>query len=147
MTTKIRSAFFETNSSSTHSIVIARGKAPDNLQVIAGVCQIYSGEFGWEEENYDDATTKASYCLTWLRSFSDERVRDKQDMLIRVIKRVTGAEVVEFIPDSDGGWGYIDHQSIEDGGGALVPAWESEEKLTAFIFNPDSLLITDNDNH
>jgi hypothetical protein len=167
---QIRHSAFETNSSSAHSITIAYGgydydEVPWLLVDENGVCNIYPGEFGWEVEHYNDPTTKASYCLTWLKHYEENEkhghqtksIEREKQMFIDVIKRVTGATEVKFVPAfTDEGktpaiacelWGYIDHQSIEDDGGALTPVWKSEETLESFIFNPQSVLYTDNDNH
>jgi len=157
---QIRQSAFETNSSSCHSITIAAGEfIPDTLPVEDGVCSIYTGEFGWTPEDFTDAATKAAYCLTWIKQMAN-RGRSRltvepepqppsreEQMLVNVIKSVTGATDVRFVPSDDyWPWGYIDHQSIEGEGGALIPAWFSEETLRSFIFNPNSVLHTDNDN-
>lgn len=161
----IRVGVFETNSSSTHSICVrpqdSRGQ--DTLPVDSlGTCRVYPGEFGWEEEEFDDAPTKASYCLTHLKNvrnyrdgdtrYTGDLLRYRERMLKEVIAEKTGAKLVVFVPEhesEDDGyvWGYIDHQSIEDNGGACEPAWESKETLSDFIFNRSSILRTDNDNH
>lgn len=155
-----RHGVFETNSSSTHSIAIKGGKyVLDKIPVEDGVCRIYPGEYGWEEEEYYDAATKASYCLTHLWSAKEgqdgykvtpEKFASREAMLRDVIQKATGAEKVEFIEGDDDDYhkrGYIDHQSIEGDGGAGEPAWASEESLRDFIFNDNSVLRTDNDNH
>lgn len=138
----VRHSVFETNSSSTHSISIASGDfVPDHLYEENGVVVVYPGEFGWEEEEYYDAQTKASYCLTHVKSYENQR---DEDLLREVIESVTGKKV-EFRPSSCkyNPWGYIDHQSSD------VPkeAFASSEDLKDFIFNPRSVLRTDNDNH
>jgi hypothetical protein len=153
---QVRQKAFETNSSSAHSITIAAGDfVPDTLYVDdAGVCEIHSGEFGWEIEDYYDAATKAAYCLTWLKSMSNPD--EDEEMFVKVIKEMTGAKEVRFVPaftDETKSqfdfwqWGYIDHQSGPGEGGALCEAWASEEALKSFIFNTSSVLHTDNDNH
>ena len=149
----IRQSIFETNSSSTHSICIAdKSSIIDTLPIGPdGICRIYPGEFGWEEEIYHDAITKASYCLTHLknRGLSDSDRLHREQMLLDVIKNVTKAKRVEFMEYDDDyyKWGYIDHQSIENNGGAGEPVFSSRESLYNFIFNPKSILVTDNDNH
>lgn len=149
----IRHGLFETNSSSTHSISISdKAGVLDILPVEAGVCKVYPGEFGWEEDTYHGAVIKASYCLTHAKSRPEYGLGDGErelQMLEEVIKENTGAEKVEFVPNDDGfhPWGYIDHQSIECDGGAGEPAFASKESLKSFIFNPDSWLKIDNDNH
>jgi hypothetical protein len=139
-----RRSVFETNSSSTHSITIVPGTcAPGSITVENGVCKIHTGEFGWEECSYYDAPTKAAYCLTDAKQTENA---EHLEMLRAVVGEATGAETVEFVPSTCCDyhkWGYIDHQSD----GVCGPAWESPEALRNFIFNPQSELQTDNDNH
>lgn len=152
---QIRRSVFETNSSSTHSVVVSAGEfIPDMLSVVDGVCEIHSGEFGWGYDRFRDASAKAAYCLTWLKSGMDP-TGEKEAMLINVVKRVTGAREVRFVPEftpetkREGDyydWGYIDHQSLENGGPG-AEAFASEGYLERFIFHPKSILIIDNDNH
>lgn len=149
--TKVRRGVFETNSSSTHSISIASGaETIDKLHVEEdGVCRIHSGEFGWEVETYSDAATKASYAMVWAKQYSSE---ENLRLLKKVIQEHTGAKDVVFadyvgedqdLATGDYDPGYIDHQSQD----VAAEAFQSEEKLRAFIFNPRSTLHTDNDNH
>jgi hypothetical protein len=99
------------------------------------------GEFGWDHDYFYDAESKASYCAIYAYDLPEQR-----EMLVEVIKEVTGAKDVafDFTTDWDSGrFSYIDHQSSE------VPeeAFRSKEALKDFVFNPDSYLETDNDNH
>ncbi len=144
-----RRAMFETNSSSTHSITIVDGKLDDKLPVRDGICKVHAGSFGWEEMDYDDAATKASYCLTWAKDSSAPS--NQLTMLEEVIKEVTGAKEVVFVPYSTGEdawdeWGSIDHQSGPSEGGAGEGIFESKETLKNFIFCSQSKLYTGNDN-
>ncbi len=119
-----RNKVFETNSSSTHSLSIAGGEyKAEAFPIDNGICRVHPGEFGW------DVCTQ---------------------MLINVLKAETGCEV-EFVPIprtewSFYEWGYIDHQSHFGGSDACGCAFESEGKLRDFIFNHESILMTDNDN-
>lgn len=156
----IRQSAFETNSSSTHSIVIATGSfIPDILRANErGQVEIFPGEFGWEVENYNDAATKASYCLTWLlqsggyneeieqitiRNLSaftqDNQLRYNLERFINLIAQETGHQVILHRSE----WSYIDHQSHD----VCEEAFASDESLRNFIFNSASILYTDNDNH
>lgn len=148
-----RTAVFETNSSSTHSISIEGGDyEPDVFPIHDGVCEVHPGEFGWERHTFHTPEMKASYCLTYVKASvrlypgTDEGDAAKAQMLKDVLKAETGREV-EFIPipktDSHSyEWGYIDHQSSDVCG----RAFESKESLRDFIFNPKSALVTANDN-
>lgn len=131
-----RNGVFETNSSSSHSITIVSGDyIVDRLGVSQdGICTIHSGEFGWEQETYQDSPTKAAYCATFARNRPE---------CLEILRRVVGQElgctvVFENLDD-----GYIDHQSDD----IAEQAFESEKALRDFIFNPASVLETDNDNH
>lgn len=153
----IRRGVFETNSSSTHSILILGGEfVADKIPLIDGKCQIYPGEFGWEVETYHDATTKASYAYTHARSMVNRYQKDPEiaaaqqrnmqehlQMLRRVLSAGTGAEIVFCTMGAEDEYGYIDHQSA----GVCEEAFASDETLRNFIFNPESELHTDNDNH
>jgi len=142
---------FETNSSSTHSICITPGDfKPDTFyRTDNGILRLLPGEFGWEQESYRDPWSKASYCLTYVKTGGDPD-GSREAMLREVLEEETGAKV-EFVPfESDpftSEWGYIDRQSHIRCGDACGEAFESKESLRAFIFNPNSILVTDNDNH
>ena len=133
----IRFNVFETNSSSSHSIsisntrVISLNNSCEILETIIpddnGVVYLEGGEFGWENLNYHDALSKANYCL--IDSIGNQ---NKLEMLISVIKEVTGAKEVNI----DNVNGYIDHQSE----GTSNKAFSSKETLKNFIFNRDSIL-------
>lgn len=143
MKTVKRQGVFETNSSSCHSISIFGGNYIKDILPVDdnGVCEIYDGEFGWEEDSFSSAAVKASYCLTYASRFTENEEPNNEylEMLKEVIKENTGCtEVVFNIGD-----GYIDHQSDDVCG----EAFENKQALTDFIFNKKSYLLTDNDNH
>lgn len=125
---------FETNSSSTHSISIDENTklfdsfTPDK----DGNIVLEGGEFGWEFDSYRDSYTKANYCALDVDG-NDEWMF----MLKEVIMEHTGAKDALFKLN-----GYIDHQSR----GTSHKAFESKEKLKAFIFGRNSELHTGNDN-
>ena len=130
-----RHKIFETNSSSTHSISISKSNIlltsikPDK----DGNIILYGGKFGWKVEKYNSPLVKANYC-----ALDCDGDKEKTSILIKVIMDHTGAKGV--VLDLDG---YIDHQS----NGTSDKAFENELTLKNFIFNPDSVLYTDNDNH
>jgi hypothetical protein len=152
---KIRNSVFETNSSSTHSISLS--DIPLNNDVMQtlpidenGVVTLRGGEYGWEQQTYDDAIDKANYALVYVMDWSGERSEEFQKILKDVIIGQTGCSDVVFEGvkrswSDNLDFGYIDHQSVEDND--LHHLFEDSEKLRQFIFNPMSILETDNDNH
>jgi len=141
----IRVGVFETNSSSTHSISITGGEyVADTFPLDGGACKVYPGEFGWEIATHHDSATKASYCLTYVKTLGNAPGGVLAQMLTDVLSEATGC-TVEFLFSGSAyyEWGHIDHQSDDVCGSAF----ESKERLRDFIFNPASFLHTDNDNH
>jgi hypothetical protein len=135
-----RKSIFETNSSSTHSVVIS-----DSTDFITpefnDKVEIFPGEYEWEVEEYHDWKDKASYALTYAKSYGKT---DDADVLLKVLEDHLRTRV-EFV--SSGweyySWGYIDHQSIDEA--ALI--FKSPETVKKFIFGKESYFKTDNDNH
>ena len=132
----IRKGLFETNSSSSHSIVISEDTdgildtiTPDEN----GAITLIGGEFGWEWLRYNDALTKANYCAV-----DCNNDQDRLNRLAEVIKEHTGAREVIF----ELGKSYIDHESV----GTTRDACIDKETLKNFIFNSKSWLFTGNDN-
>lgn len=156
MKQQIRHNVFETNSSSTHSISIAPGneellmdtslKPDENGNVI-----LQGGEFGWDYDSYYDAQSKASYMAIYASCWSGDKKEEFIEKLKRVIIEQTGAKDVLFnfteeYDSKDGkNWSYIDHQSVDSEDYHWV--FDDEETLRQFIFNRNSVLTTDNDNH
>lgn len=133
----IRRGVFETNSSSSHVVVIDRG-ATDFEPV--WLCDsedqtivIEQGDYGWGIEVLRDWRERASYALTHAANNPAQA-----DMLRRVIGDFTGRKV-RFGAYA----GYIDHQSA----GRADEAFESETVLKQFLFGDRSLVVIDNDNH
>lgn len=150
MKKQIRYRVFETNSSSCHSICIRKNEN--------AVLHITFGEFGWGYEEYNDKTTKLQYILTMAAEVNDwETPEDffNTDDFIEInelIKTKThfynGIEFVEDSFDSHNNInGYIDHQSREGYHSIHDFLDWYGVSLEDFIFNPDVVLIIDNDNH
>jgi hypothetical protein len=102
---------------------------PDN----DGTITVMGDEYGCEWRRYNDAETKARYCLTDMRES-----KINLDMLEEVIKEHTGAREVKFIVDDNC---YIDHDSV----GTSAEAFASKDSLRNFLFNPESWLFIGND--
>lgn len=138
----IRSACFETNSSSSHSISIADVIQYDDTISLNndGNIVLTGGEFGWGVEDYNDALTKANYCA--VDCLGDEL---KMKKLISVLKEMTGAKEVIFDISDDyrkSNYGYIDHQSV----GTSNDLFFCDNGLKDFIFCSSSTLLISNDN-
>lgn len=147
---QIRKSVFETNSSSSHSVNISTSGDIDTSLIPNdnGVLVIDSkNQFGWEQEYHNDASTKAMYAhLQSQYSGNPQHV----EMLNKVIRDQTGADEIIFLGDIHADWSsninaYIDHQSAYCEAG--FEPFESEESLRNFIFNKQSYVETDNDNH
>lgn len=146
MTTLIRHATFETNSSSCHSLSVARGaKVYDSLfPNEIGELIVTPNDFGWDQDTFTDAESKLAYVLLYLRDWT---TGSKQENFTKILEDVilghTGADSVRLWPKDEG---YIDHQSVEDND--LDYLFDDDgAQLKEFIFNPNSELTTDNDNH
>ena len=144
----IRHGLFETNSSSTHAICIA--KSNDGL-VIPNELIFTFGDFGWDEHFDYDVVDKASYFYTALYNTYDEDIKKNFDDIKNHIYEVlydAGCEC-EFIEPkmTTYSWadsGYIDHQNE-------VAPWlhkliKNDKLLFRFLFSPDSFIVTGNDN-
>jgi hypothetical protein len=155
--TNLRLGCFETNSSSSHSISIHKGSFHSRVALLEGLTKtlpvnehytdrsgkehkncvvLTGGEFGWGEETYTDALTKANYLATYLGSTGHAKERK---LLKGVICKATQADEVVIDLSDDA---YIDHQSADVGSEALM----SEEVLWDYLFQEQSVLVIDNDN-
>lgn len=136
----IRNKVFETNSSSTHSISLVYGECVRDEEMIDRtdfnnpVINLTGGQFGWEIKTYYDALTKANYCAV---DFYDSE--ESTELLKETIEEFMGVPVEIKVYDDS----YIDYQSR----GIAREELYAKEELRNFIFNPNSYLHTDNDNH
>lgn len=142
---QIRKGVFETNSSSTHSICIAK----DAELTIPKSLHFSFGEFGWECDTLYSISEKASYLYTGL--MANERKEDS-DKIIQLLKD-KGIEVTTEEPIykkyTDGGeyignGGYVDHS--DEMSDFLNAVCEDESKLMSYLFSDLSFIITGNDN-
>ena len=153
MKTQIRIGVWETNSSSVHSLVIARS---DRMSSTA-IDKVDGGEYGWGYDRLIYPIEKLSYALTAIQYVDQENEDDISKskwfaQLQDVVKTQTGSNF-ELVPLNDYyKYGYIDHQSAPGNDFPLEDFWsedelEFKEKMTDFIFNSKWELIIDNDNH
>lgn len=146
----IRRGVFETNSSSTHSIVMMKNHpdgSDDWYQLNEdGELILYEGDldFGWGPDVLDDSFGRLCYAIA---SYGDKK--EKMDEICELCKKhISGFESFRFM-----GYGYdrnsqhhgsIDHQSVGTLNGFLKSA---DVSLEDFIFNNRYLVIIDHDNH
>lgn len=149
---KIRQGVFETNSSSTHTICIAKKINPELPERI----HFNFGEYGWENGVLKTKQQKANYLYTGL-IFLD-RKNDAENIFktlnskgIKVTaqqpldtKLRTDNPLLAFEYISDDKNGYIDH------GDNLVEFLDAvctkEDELMSYLFSELSHVITGNDN-
>ena len=122
----IRKSVFETNSSSSHSLVIdtvsdLTEQPFTDEEVASGHVIVLPGEFGWEVEQFYGVHDKLSYLYTsaasGLKAGDDPNTVKgyiNLDMIREAVEEHTGLTVL-FSKNSDDYYpfGYIDHQSID----------------------------------
>jgi len=165
MSMKIRKSTFETNSSSTHSLVIT--ESCDLIEQPFGNnkdVDLYLGEFGWAYEKYNSAYDKLSYMMTvfaqCIENQEDVQFSEMGESLLEFMcdKSPLVKDLVEIVEDFTGcklhlsgvrnSYFYVDHQSSDLVFDELVRGgnWDVD-RVHRFLFNRESMLITDNDNH
>ena len=133
---KIRKNVFETNSSSTHSICIA--KVQD--YTIPTKLHLELGDFGWNEDTISTDYEKASYLYTAIVNYFPHHL----DNFLQLLD-AKGIEITkEELKDDSWNNGYVDH------GGELSDfvkdVMTNEEKLLSYLFSGLSFILTGNDN-
>lgn len=143
MKMSVRKGTWETNSSSTHALCIKK-TMPEKLPT-----EVYFslGEFGWEQEIRNDYSTKAAYLHTAIYDMCYEDRRMYETLKQEISKILTSygvkAEWKEVETMSDYNY-YIDHSTeLDDFVSDLL---KNPELLIEWLFNSESLLVTDNDN-
>lgn len=149
MKKQIRQGVFETNSSSTHSICIAKDV---NIETPSSI-HFEFGEFGWECNTLYSTEEKASYLYTGLMGNEREKDFEKIVAILKsegievtfeepVYKKYTfeGNDGTEYIDNG----GYVDHS--DEMTDFLDAICEDEGKLMRYLFSDLSFIITGNDN-
>ena len=146
---KIRQSCFETNSSSTHSMIITNEYTSPGNSVYFD-----TGFYGWQQAIYSTTAEKASYFYT---AACDLLGRDVRDDICNLLKPYgiqckfrndlkfnsyeCDGKTIQYL---DWDIGYIDHS---DGCDEFVNALMNDaELLIRFLFNDDSFVVTGNDN-
>jgi hypothetical protein len=142
---KIRKGMFETNSSSTHTIIVTYSETKPDFSVDFSI-----GEFGWSFGRIDTVNRKASYLYTLACDCLGYDVyHDLCAMLDSYDVRCTCSIPAEFEKSSDGQYqyldnGYVDHCS--EGSKFVNRMLSDEEALIRFLFSDQSFVVTGNDN-
>lgn len=156
---QIRTTIFETNSSSSHSIVVSkkdRGYCYDMPVDSKGTLIIEFGEYGWGPEVLYTPYDKLCYWMTeyakefWyssekksfetrLQSFKGKKeIEDAIKTIKRLCKNVKKVDFERpFSDEIYGGFGSIDHESS-----GLV----RDEDFENLVFNNSVIIVIDNDN-
>ena len=142
---KIRKGMFETNSSSTHTIIVTDQKTePGNLVDFA------IGEFGWEFERLDTIDEKASYLYTMACEMLDRDVyQDLYEILVKYGVECSCSVPAKFRDSSWGVYldnGYVDHVSDGDAKEFVERMLNHEHALIKYLFSDESFVVTGNDN-
>ena len=138
---KIRHGMFETNSSSTHAIILSSKKVEPELAVDFAI-----GEFGWEFKKYDTLDKKASYLYTLACECEQ---RDVYQDLYKILTKY-GVECTCSKPAVFCRWGleygYVDHAWEDDAKTFVQRMLTHEKALIRFLFNDESFVVTGTDN-
>ena len=156
---KIRLNLPETNSSSSHSLVIGYNNhlksREDVLRELeshiddSGILRVARAEFGWEDGKSNTVYEKlqylmAIYCSYHGCGYNEEEFRDKvkvQKLLgivERIVKEYTGLREVKFEMEGSG----VDHQSVS----LYKEIVESNTSIKQFLFSNQSWIFLGNDN-
>ncbi len=150
MKRQIRKNVFETNSSSTHAVCIAKNSTYEPSSFVS----FETGEFGWEFAVYKETYKKASYLITAIlgrsKEYADEKLERLKQLLDENNIEYEFPELEEKFWEYDGKIyhyydidGYIDHVGETE---EFVEAILSDnESLMKYLFG-DSFIVTGNDN-
>lgn len=138
---KIRKGIFETNSSSTHSICIAKDvevKFPESVY-------FKLGQFGWEVDTLRSTEEKASYLYTALMQLKRyDDIENIKNILINKGVKVIFKNPVPETSDEQTEISYVDH--VYNLQPFLEKVCNDEKKLISYLFSDLSFILTGNDN-
>ena len=139
----IRNGVFETNSSSTHSIILTTRKTEPGLHVDFSI-----GEFGWEWRKLASTDEKASYLYTLAcENLGRDVYQDFYEVLVKYGVSCTCSRPAKFV--KSGNYEYLDNGYVDhcDEAKDFVERMMSHEKaLIKYLFSDESFVVTGNDN-
>ena len=150
MTQQIRQKVFETNSSSSHSLVMESSQmvpaALTKAQLRDGEVSISPDDYGWEYKRLYKPLNKASYLLTYILGGAAWQTTEeaceqspRAQMLVDAFRNRFGV-ALKFEPAS----GYVDHYATEHGVAEAV--FQSQSALESFLFDESQYIQLGNDN-
>ena len=143
---QIRKNIFETNSSSTHAIVIPR-QAEITIPKLPKKLELDAEYFGWEKDTHDDWRTKLSYLVaaincTWRGDISKKdlnQVTENYYTTLREYLKDLGVEEFEFNKASCIDHGYECGEFVEF-------VLSDPSRFHRYLFSQKSIIMTGNDN-
>lgn len=147
---KTRTGFVSNSSSSSFVVINNKNYKPFKLNSFIKIPDDFYGstyEFGWGPEKITDTESKINFAyLQCIDVENDEWL----SLLEEVLMEETGVEriVWNFAKDytDKGIEGHIDHQSASREG-KNTEIFDSKETLKNFLFDEESYIQLDNDNH
>ncbi len=150
MKRQIRNNCFETNSSSTHAICIAKKNSNIDKNNFPSIVEFKHGEFGWEFKVYENILNKASYLYQAICDlYSCQKNNKNKQKYINQIYNILGKYGIDCNFDTkdydEDGFdiGYIDHAFGTKN--FVESVMHSEKQLLRYLFG-ESKVITGNDN-
>lgn len=152
MKKQVRKNIFETNSSSTHSIVIGN----NGEDIYAGLprkLEFHGDQFGWEHRLYNYTQAKANYLFTSLIYVDNpqECIERIKEILAKWNIETEFDEIVKKHWESGGDYYeiadkfcYVDHGN--ENKDLVKELCEDEAKLMNYLFSDGSYVETSNDN-
>ena len=144
---KVRYGEFETNSSSTHAMIVA-ADPPKNVPPFV---HFTIGEFGWEHNILNTIAEKAAYLYTsaLVLSKDEEKVNDALAANLAIYGVSCWFDKPKWYAEDKYKWldnGYVDHCGQDQHEEWVRRMLTDPEALVRFLFNDDSYVMTSNDN-
>lgn len=136
----IRNSFFETNSSSIHTIAICK---TDKLSIPNSV-SIKCSKYGWESNKFYTTEDKLNYLMTALVELRDKGAISQSEYCtyFKTIINLLEKFSVEYVFEASLNYG-ID--SIFQLYSFIIGLFKDNNKLIHFLFNKNSIIITASD--
>ena len=140
---KVRRGMFETNSSSTHTIIITDENCEPGALVDFRI-----GEFGWSRNVLCTIDEKASYLYTIAcECYNRDVYQDLYEILVKYGVDCECSRPAVFKRNGDYEYlnnGYVDHGY--EGRDFVDAIFHSERRLIRYLFSAESFVVTGNDN-